>query len=391
MIEFISKLFIKNHNLPDLPEVRKSYGTLSSIVGICVNFLLALIKLIAGVLSSSSAIIADSLNNLSDAASSVVTFISFKISSKPADRGHPFGHARMEYISSMIVSFLILIVGVEMIIESFKSIFSGVSSSGLEFSALTIVILSISIFMKLWLGIFYRRIGGKIKSSVIKASAVDSLFDAISTTTVLISSIVIHYNPDLYILDAIVGICVSIMILVAGGKILIETKDALLGEGPVEDMVNSINSIIAEYPEVEGMHDLMVHNYGPNHFIASFHAEVDGKKDIYLLHDMIDNLERDIKQRLGIACTIHMDPIVTDDETVVSLKSFLMETMTECEIDLSIHDFRVVIGESHTNLIFDLVIPYEYCMPENDVCSKIAKAVEAKRPNCFCVITVDRC
>lgn len=391
MIEFISKLFIKNHNLPDLPEVRKSYGTLSSIVGICVNFLLALIKLIAGVLSSSSAIIADSLNNLSDAASSVVTFISFKISSKPADRGHPFGHARMEYISSMIVSFLILIVGVEMIIESFKSIFSGVSSSGLEFSALTIVILSISIFMKLWLGIFYRRIGGKIKSSVIKASAVDSLFDAISTTAVLISSIVIHYNPDLYILDAIVGICVSIMILVAGGKILIETKDALLGEGPVEDMVNSINSIIAEYPDVEGMHDLMVHNYGPNHFIASFHAEVDGKKDIYLLHDMIDNLERDIKQRLGIACTIHMDPIVTDDETVVSLKSFLMETMTECEIDLSIHDFRVVIGESHTNLIFDLVIPYEYCMPENDVCSKIAKAVEAKRPNCFCVITVDRC
>ena len=391
MIEFISKLFIKNHNLPDLPEVRKSYGTLSSIVGICVNFLLALIKLIAGVLSSSSAIIADSLNNLSDAASSVVTFISFKISSKPADRGHPFGHARMEYISSMIVSFLILIVGVEMIIESFKSIFSGVSSSGLEFSALTIVILSISIFMKLWLGIFYRRIGGKIKSSVIKASAVDSLFDAISTTAVLISSIVIHYNPNLYILDAIVGICVSIMILVAGGKILIETKDALLGEGPVEDMVNSINSIIAEYPDVEGMHDLMVHNYGPNHFIASFHAEVDGKKDIYSLHDMIDNLERDIKQRLGIACTIHMDPIVTDDETVVSLKSFLMETMTECEIDLSIHDFRVVIGESHTNLIFDLVIPYEYCMPENDVCSKIAKAVEAKRPNCFCVITVDRC
>ena len=391
MIEFISKLFIKNHNLPDLPEVRKSYGTLLSIVGICVNFLLALIKLIAGVLSSSSAIIADSLNNLSDAASSVVTFISFKISSKPADRGHPFGHARMEYISSMIVSFLILIVGVEMIIESFKSIFSGVSSSGLEFSALTIVILSISIFMKLWLGIFYRRIGGKIKSSVIKASAVDSLFDAISTTAVLISSIVIHYNPNLYILDAIVGICVSIMILVAGGKILIETKDALLGEGPVEDMVNSINSIIAEYPDVEGMHDLMVHNYGPNHFIASFHAEVDGKKDIYSLHDMIDNLERDIKQRLGIACTIHMDPIVTDDETVVSLKSFLMETMTECEIDLSIHDFRVVIGESHTNLIFDLVIPYEYCMPENDVCSKIAKAVEAKRPNCFCVITVDRC
>lgn len=390
MIEYISKLFIKNYDNPESPEVRKSYGTLSSIVGICINFILALIKLIAGLLSSSSAIIADSLNNLSDAASSVVTFISFKISSKPADKGHPFGHARMEYISSMIVSFLILLVGFEMIIESFKTIFFGGETTKLQFGTVTIVILSISVGMKLWLAIFYRKIGAKIKSSVINASSVDSLFDSISTATVLISSIIIHYNPHLYIIDSIVGIAVSVMILVAGGKILIETKDALLGEGPVDEMVKSINNIIAEYPDVEGMHDLMVHNYGPNHFIASFHAEVDGKKDIYMLHDMIDNLERNIKDRLGIACTIHMDPIVTDDETVITLKNFLKDTMTECDVDLPIHDFRVVVGESHTNLIFDVVIPYEYPMRENDVCSKIAKAVEAKRPNCYCVITVDR-
>ena len=391
MIEFISKLFIKNYDNPDLPETRKGYGTLSSVVGICVNFLLAIIKLIAGLLSSSSAIIADALNNLSDAASSVVTFISFKISSKPADRGHPFGHARMEYISSMIVSFIILLVGFEMIIESFKKIFSGSTGSSLEFSTLTIIILSISIGLKLWLGFFYRKIGNRIKSSVVKASSVDSLFDAVSTTAVLVSAIIIHYNPHLYIIDSVVGICVSIMILVAGGKILNETKDALLGEGPVDEMVKSINGIIAEYPDVEGMHDLMVHNYGPNHFIASFHAEVDGKKDIYMLHDMIDNLERNIKERLGIACTIHMDPIVTDDETATSLKNFLRETMIECDIDLPIHDFRVVVGESHTNLIFDVAIPYEYPLHENDVCSKIAKAVEEKRPNCYCVITVDRC
>jgi cation diffusion facilitator family transporter len=390
MIEFITKLFIKNYDTPENPEVRKKYGTLSSVVGICVNFILSLIKLIAGLLSSSSAIIADALNNLSDAASSVVTFISFKISSKPADRGHPFGHARMEYISSMIVSLLILLVGFEMIIESFKNIFSGTTSNSLQFGPITIIILSISIAMKLWLAIFYRSIGNKIKSSVVKASSIDSLFDSISTAAVLISSIIIHYNPNLYIIDSIVGMCVSVMILVAGGKILIETKDALLGEGPVDEMVKSINNIINEYPDVEGMHDLMVHNYGPNHYIASFHAEVDGKKDIYMLHDMIDNLERNIKERLGIACTIHMDPIVTDDETVVSLKNFLKETMSECELNLSIHDFRVVIGESHTNLIFDVVVPYEYHMHENDVCSKIAKAVEAKRPNCYCVITVDR-
>jgi cation diffusion facilitator family transporter len=390
MTELISKLFIKNHAEPENPEVRKNYGTLSSIVGICVNFILALIKLIAGLLSSSSAIIADALNNLSDAASSVVTFISFKISSKPADRGHPFGHARMEYISSMIVSFLILLVGFEMIIESFKDIFLGTAASNLQFSTVTIIILSISIAMKLWLGIFYRKIGNKIKSKVVKASSIDSLFDSISTAAVLVSSVIIHFNPQLFIIDAVVGICVSVMIIVAGGKILIETKDALLGEGPVDEMVKSINSIIDEYPDVEGMHDLMVHNYGPNHFIASFHAEVDGKKDIYMLHDMIDNLERDIKNKLGISCTIHMDPIITDDETVISLKSFLRETMIECNVDLPIHDFRVVLGESHTNLIFDIVIPYEYPLNENDVCSKIAKAVEAKRPNCYCVITVDR-
>jgi cation diffusion facilitator family transporter len=389
MIDFLSKLFVKNYETPDDPQVRKDYGTFSSIVGICVNFILALIKVVAGILSSSAAIIADALNNLSDAGSAVVTFISFKISSKPADRGHPFGHARMEYISSMIVSFLILIVGVEMILESFKTIFGISEPKIVEFSPVVIIILLISIALKLWLGLFYRKIGFKIKSSVIRASSTDSLFDAISTTAVLVSAVIIHFT-DLYIIDAIVGIGVSIMILVAGGKILIETKDALLGEGPVEEMVESINAIVAEYPDVEGIHDLMVHNYGPAHFIASFHAEVNGKKDVYLLHDMIDNLERNIKERLGISCTIHMDPIVTDDETVIELKSFLIETMIEGDIDLPIHDFRVVVGESHTNLIFDIVIPYEYRLSGNDVCTKIAKAVEAKKPNCYCVITVDR-
>ena len=389
MIDLLSKLFIKKYETPDDPQVRKDYGTFSSIVGICVNFILALTKVVAGILSSSAAIIADALNNLSDAGSAVVTFISFKISSKPADRGHPFGHARMEYISSMIVSFLILIVGVEMILESFKTILGISEPKIIEFSPVVIIILLISIALKLWLGLFYRKIGFKIKSSVIRASSTDSLFDAISTTAVLVSAVIIHFT-DLYIIDAIVGIGVSIMILVAGGKILIETKDALLGEGPVEEMVESINAIVAEYPDVEGIHDLMVHNYGPSHFIASFHAEVDGKKDVYLLHDMIDNLERNIKERLGISCTIHMDPIVTDDETVIELKSFLLETMCEDGIDLPIHDFRVVVGESHTNLIFDIVIPYEYHLSENDVCTKIAKAVEAKKPNCYCVITVDR-
>lgn len=389
MTDLLIKLFVKGHENPDDPEARKRYGTFSSIVGICVNFLLSAIKLMAGLLSSSAAIIADALNNLSDAGSSAITFISFRISSKPADRGHPFGHARMEYISSMVVSFLILLVGVEMIFDSLKTIIGISEPKTIEYTPIVIAILIISIVFKLWLGIFYRKIGTKIKSSVIKASSTDSLFDAISTSAVLISAIVIHYT-DLYIIDAIVGIGVSVMILVAGGKILLETKDALLGEGPVDELVESIEKIVSEYSDVEGIHDLMLHNYGPAHFIASFHAEVDGKKDIYLLHDMIDNLERDIKNRLGINCTIHMDPIVTDDETIIALKTFLKDTMAKNDIDLSIHDFRVVVGESHTNLIFDVVIPFEYPLSENDVCTKIAKAVEVEKPNCYCVITVDR-
>ncbi len=391
MTELLSRLFIKNYDNTNNPDVRKNYGTLASIVGICINLLLAAAKIAVGAISASTAMIADGLNNFSDAGASIVSFFSFKISSKPADRGHPFGHARMEYISSMIVSFLILIVGVEIISESIKNIFSGDASPKIELNPVVIIVLAVTILVKLWLGLFYRRIGKKIKSNVIIASSLDSIFDAVSTTAVLASSIIIYFNPDLYIIDSIVGIAVAIMILVAGGKILMETKDALLGEGPVKEMVESINEIIAEYPDVEGTHDLLVHNYGPNNFIASFHAEVDGKKDIYQLHDMIDNLEREIKVRLGITCTIHMDPIVTDDETVISHKQFLKDTMAECEIELSVHDFRVVIGESHTNLIFDLVIPYEYPMSENEVCSKIAKAVEEKRPNCYCVITVDRC
>ncbi len=391
MTNLLLKTFVKNIDKPDDPIVRKKCGTLSGVVGICLNLLLSTIKLIAGLISASSAIIADSLNNLSDAGSSIVTLISFKISSKPADKGHPFGHARMEYISSMIVSFIILLVGGEMIIEALKTIFGFTDPKVLEFNGVVIAILSASIVFKLWLASFYKNVGDKIKSNVIRASSLDSLFDAISTTIVLISSIILYFFPHLWMIDSIVSIGVSIMIFVAGIKILLETKDALLGEGPVDEMVESINKIIAEYPDVEGMHDLMVHNYGPNHFIASFHAEVDGKKDIYLLHDMIDNLERDIKSRLGISCTIHMDPIVTDDETVISLKEFLKNAMMDCEIDLPIHDFRVVVGESHTNLIFDIVVPYEYHLSENELCTIIGKAVENKNPNCYCVITIDRC
>ncbi len=389
MTKLLTRLFIKNYDKPDDPAVRKKYGTLSSSVGIATNFILALIKLIAGLLASSVAIIADALNNLSDAGASVITLISFKLSAKPADKDHPFGHARMEYVASMIVSFLIMLVGFELLSDSFGSLISPDKAAKVEVTLITFVILSVSIVLKLWLGLFYLKIGKTIDSSVIKATATDSITDSISTVAVLASSIVIKLT-GWQIFDSIVGLAVSVIIIVAGAKILNETKNLILGEAPVDEVVNNIMKITEEYPDIIGVHDLMVHNYGPHNFIASFHAEVDGKADIYYLHDMIDNAERCVKERLGIACTIHMDPIVTDDETVLELKSFLFETLSEAGLDFSIHDFRTVIGTTHTNLIFDVVLPFESEFTENEIIEKISNLIHAKRADCYCVINVDR-
>ena len=315
--------------------------------------------------------------------------ISFKLSSKPADKEHPFGHARFEYIASMVVSFIIMLVGAELLLDSVETLFGVGEYKSTEITNLTIIILSVSIILKLWLALFYRVIGKKINSTVVRAAATDSLTDSISTVAVLISSIVIKFT-DWVMLDAIVGIIVSIPIILAGLKLLNETKNVLLGEGPVDETVQAIGRIIADFPDIVGTHDLMVHNYGPGRFVASFHAEVDGKKDIYYLHDMIDNAERRINEELNISCTIHMDPIVTDDENVNELRIFLAETMKEAGLDLPIHDFRTVIGQTHTNMIFDVVLPYDHKLSPIELKEKICDAVHSKRENCHCVITVDR-
>lgn len=389
MTKLLIKLFVKKHTNKSDETVRQGYGTLSSIVGIVVNFLLAGIKIFAGILSGSVAIIADAFNNLSDSGTSVITLISFKLSSKPADKEHPYGHARIEYIASMIVSFIILLVGAELLLDSAKTLL-GVGEGGeAVISNVTIIILSSSIVLKLWLAFFYRFVAKTIDSTVISAASADSFSDSLSTLAVLASSIVIKFT-GWSTLDAIVGIAVSIPIIIAGLKILNETKDILLGEGPVDETVDAIEKIIAEYPDIVGIHDLMVHNYGPNKFVASLHAEVDGKKDIYYLHDMIDNAERQINEKLNILCTIHMDPIVTDDENVNELKRFLVDTMKESDLDLPIHDFRVVIGQTHTNMIFDVVLPFVHPLSEDEVKARIAEVVRAKRNNVYCVITVDR-
>ena len=389
MTKLLINLFIKNNKDTQDACVRKNYGTLASIVGIIINLILAGIKVLAGVLAGSIAIIADAFNNFSDSGTSVITLISFKLSSKPADKEHPYGHARIEYIASMVVSFVIMLVGGELFLDSAKTLLGMNEEQATVITTLTFVILSVSILLKLWLGLFYRHIARKIDSTVVAAAATDSFSDSLSTLAVLASSIVIRLT-DWYFVDAVVGVVVSVLIVVAGLRVLNETKDILLGEGPVDETVEAIERIISEYPDIIGIHDLMVHNYGPNKSVASFHAEVDGKKDIYYLHDMIDNVERRINEELIISCTIHMDPIVTDDENVTSLKSFLIETMKEAGLELSIHDFRTVIGNTHTNMIFDVVLPFDHPLTEEQVKAKISYEVQKKCPNYYCVITVDR-
>ncbi len=368
---------------------RKKEGGAASLVGIIVNFLLSGFKLVAGLASSSVAIMADALNNLSDAGASVVTLISFKLAAKPADKDHPFGHARIEYIASMIVSFLILLVGFEVFSDSLGKLFSPDEVEKSEFSILTLVILGVSALAKVALGLYYRAVGKRIDSAALKASGVDSLTDSVSTIAVLISSIIIKAT-GLYIIDAIVGLAVSLLIFVAGIKVLNETKNSLLGEAPVKETVESIEEIVARYPEILGIHDMMVHNYGPTSLVASFHAEVDGDGDIYYLHDVIDNVEREIHSELGIFCTVHMDPIVTKDETVNALRVFLAEIVDSVLPGVKVHDFRVVVGQTHTNLIFDIVLPFESKISPDEAERLIKEAVFASRGDCYCVITVDR-
>ena len=390
MTRLLCRLFIKDYNHPENLAVRQRYGTLAGTVGIIINLLLSALKLIIGLLTASIAITADALNNFSDAGASIISLVSFKLASKPADKDHPFGHARIEYIASMIVSIMILIVGIELMTDSLSSILSADNASTPQFSLISLIILGTSILAKLWLALFYRHIGKKINSSVIKASGTDSLMDCISTTAVIVSSIVIKFTGwDMA--DALVGLALSVLIMFAGIKILNETKNSLLGEAPHTEVIEQIHKIISEEPEVIGIHDMLVHNYGPGKYVASFHAEVDGSKDIYLLHDKIDNLERRIGNEMNILCTIHLDPIITNDEVVDELKTFAKNVISDLYPSVGMHDFRVVIGETHTNLIFDVEVPFDAKISQKEIIEKICQGIQEKRPECFCVITVDRC
>ena len=385
MTELLSRLFVKNHKDIKNPATRRSYGTMSGAVGIIANILLATFKLIAGLISSSIAITADALNNFSDAGSQLISIISFKMSAKPADRDHPFGHARIEYVASMIVSFIILLVGAELFGESVKKIFNPESA---EYSPLVLVILGVSVVVKLWLSVFNRKIGKMIDSSVVKATSIDSLADAGATFAVLVSAIISRFF-DIQT-DAYMGVIVACLILWAGIKVLAETKNSILGSAPDESVVESIVSIAREYDDIIGIHDMVVHNYGAGNTIASFHAEVDGNKNVFLIHDTIDNVEKRIYSELGIRATVHMDPIVTDDERVNDLKEMVLGLVKGIDERMTIHDFRFVEGVTHSNLIFDVVVPFEVKLKDEEIKEEISDRVSKYDPSFFVVMTVDR-
>ena len=385
MSALLARLFIKNYKDVKNPAVRAAYGTLSSVVGIIVNVLLFTAKFIVGTLSGSIAITADAVNNLSDAGTSVISLITFRISAKPADRDHPFGHARIEYVASMIVSLTLLLIGYELFTSSLDKILHPTQT---EFRIAAVVVLILSICGKLWLGLFNYTQGKRIDSPVLRATATDSLSDAVSTAGVLISLFISKFTN--FDTDGYMGIIVAVIILVAGLKILNDAKNAILGEAPSEETVAAIRETVAEYPEAIGIHDMLIHTYGAGTTIASLHIEVDGSGDMFALHDIMDTIERRLMEEHRILCTVHMDPIVTDDERVTVLRERVRAMVKDIDESFDIHDFRFVEGPTHTNLIFDVVVPYECKTEPIQIRREIEQRVAAMEGKYYAVVTVDR-
>lgn len=394
MTTLLTKLFIKNpENVRDV-RVRSAYGTMVSVVCILLNLLVAAGKIAVGALFGAISITADGMNNLSDAGSSLVSLISFRMAAKPADREHPFGHARIEYVASMLVSVIIILVGWTLFTDSLGTLVDLLQGNATaEIAAagwLTYTVLGVSIAVKLWMFVFNRKVAKKIDSSVMRATATDCLSDAGATLGVLAAQIAAFYL-GLPWLDSAVGIAISVLIVIAGIRVLGETKNSILGEAPDGEVVDSIRALVGEYPEALGIHDMMVHSYGPGHHIASLHVEVDGGADVFHTHDVIDNIERRLHSELGIIATIHMDPIVTNDQTVNALRQMTAELVSGIDERLNMHDFRVVQGPSHTNLIFDIEAPFECKLTDAEIKDTVALALaERKDATYFAVITVDR-
>lgn len=385
MISWMIRHFIKDWENTSNSKVRERYGVLAGAVGIASNGFLFLIKFLTGLLLGSISIMADAVNNLSDAGSSVITLIGFKISGKPADNEHPYGHARMEYICGLIVSFIIVFLGLQLIGSSFNKI---LHPAEVEVNAVMLFVLVVSIGVKLWQGIFNRTLGKKIDSAALQATAADSLNDVYATSAVLISALIMKFTG--LRLDGWMGLAVAIFITVSGFKLVMETVNPLLGMAPDQGMVQAIQNKIMSYDGVIGIHDLVIHNYGPERCFASVHAEVPAKQDILISHDIIDNIERDFCENMNIHLVIHLDPVVNDNEEINQLREMVLEIVKGISREISMHDFRVVFGTTHTNLVFDVAVPPEFQFSDQDLCKEITKQVKQHDQTLFTVITVDR-
>ncbi len=380
--------FIKNSDDVKDKKVRESYGYLGGIIGIIVNVILFSIKLSVGLLVNSIAVIADAFNNLSDVGGSLVTILGFKLSSKPADKEHPFGHGRLEYISGLIVAFLVIMVGIEFVKSSFSRIKNPVA---VEFSLVPFILLLVSISFKVWLSRFYKGIGNKINSSALKASSVDSISDVISSSTVVLSLLLSKFTT--LPIDGYIGLVVSLVILYAGFNLIKDTLNPLLGMCPDEELVEDIHKLLLSYEHIDGTHDLLVHNYGPGRIIASVHAEIPLDISVVAAHEVIDRAEKEISTKLGIYLLIHMDPVTTNDEEILSAKRELEDVLKNIpEVD-SFHDFRVVGEGDYQNLLFDVVVTRDFILTvdsESKLRKQIDEGIKEVSPNHNAIVTVDQ-
>ena len=384
MHTILIKQFIKDYeNTSDL-KVREAYGTLGSITGIIVNIILAIAKYFAGIISGSISVTADAINNLSDAGSSIISLIGVKLSAKPADKGHPYGHGRVEYISALAVSFVVLLMGIELFKSSVDKIINPVP---VKFNILSLVILAVSILAKLWLGFFNKKLGEKINSAPMMAVMKDSFSDCLATGVAL-ASIIVSAFSDISI-DGYLGVIVAGFIFLAGFNILRETLADLLGKPADKEFTEMVEKKILSYDKIVGVHDMIIHDYGPGRKFASAHAEVSSLEDIMEIHDIIDLAERDIMNEFGLIISIHTDPIVTDDERINSLKDMTNKIVKEISDEMSIHDFRVVDGPTHTNLIFDLIIPHKFHLSNEEIRKTIEDKLSKIDERYFVVITIE--
>jgi len=385
MTSLLLKLFVKNYKDTSDNTVREKYGVLGGTVGIVTNIILACAKLIIGTFSGSISITADAVNNFSDAGSSIITLIGFKMANKPADTSHPFGHGRIEYISGLIVAFIVLIFGVELMKSSVERI---INPTEIIYSTWAIVVLVLSIAGKLWLGLFNKKLGKAINSTAMTAVFTDCLSDSGATLVTIISMLLARF-ADLNI-DGILGAIVAVIIIIAGINIIKDTLSPLLGEAPDKELVENLAETILSFDKVVGIHDLIIHNYGSVKTFGSVHVEVPADEDVLLTHEIMDNIELEIKKKFGIELVAHCDPIETNNESVSQQKTMLIEIIRKINEKLTIHDFRMVSGPTHTNLIFDVVVPYDVKMSEEETITKISEKVKEHNPQYNCVITVDR-